>query len=99
MCPTLTAMMGTTLPVPVMHQLADAKYFGHILTVMVADLGPMLTAMQVSAAKVHTIGQIMTGHATNTTVPPRCTSSLPRPTTRRWLPCPCAPAASPDRCR
>jgi hypothetical protein len=68
MLPSLVTAMGINLPSSAMAQLAMAIKGGHISMVMANQLGAMLTSMHVPAAKVHMMGLLMTGHATNSTV-------------------------------
>jgi hypothetical protein len=68
MLPSLVSAMGINLPSSAMAQLAMAIKGGHISTAMANQLGAMLTSMNVPAAKVHMMGLLMTGHATNSTV-------------------------------
>ncbi|WP_298343532.1 hypothetical protein [Ferrimicrobium sp.] len=68
MFPALMGAMGIKLPSSVMSQLTPALRSGHISSAMAHHLGLMLIAMHVPAAKVQMIGELMTGHATNSTV-------------------------------
>jgi hypothetical protein len=68
MLPSLVSAMGIKLPSSVMAQLAMAIKGGRISTAMANQLGATLMSMHVPAAKVHMMGLLMTGHATNSTV-------------------------------
>ena len=68
MLPSLVSAMGINLPSSAMAQLATAIKGGHISTAMANQLGGMLMSMHVPVAKVHMMGLLMTGHATNSTV-------------------------------
>ncbi len=68
MLPSLMAAMGISLPAATMSQLSGAIASGHISSAMAKQLGTMLMTMHVPAAKVQLMGQLMMGHATNSTV-------------------------------
>lgn len=69
MLPGLISAMGVSLPPQVMAQVGPILQSGHYLTpAMAHQMGPMLMAMHIPAQKVQMMGQLMTGHATNTTV-------------------------------
>jgi hypothetical protein len=68
MLPSLMGFMGIQLPPSAMAQLGPAIRSGHISPMMGRQLGTMLLSMHVPAAKVQMMGQLMMGHASNSTV-------------------------------
>lgn len=65
MLPKLMSLMGIQLPGAAMAKLGPAITSGHVSPAMAHQLGGMLLAMHVPAAKVQMMGVLMTGHASN----------------------------------
>lgn len=69
MLPNLITAMGVSLPPSVMAQVGPMLKSGHYLSpAMAHQMAPMLMNMHIPAQKVQMMGQLMTGHATNSTV-------------------------------
>ena len=68
MLPLLVTAMGISLPPSMMSQLGAAVQSGHVSSAMASKFGALLLSMHVPAARVHVMGLIMSGHATNSTV-------------------------------
>ena len=68
MLPSLLGAMGISLPASAMGPMSTAIASGHISSAMAQHFGSLLMGMHVPAAKVQLMGQLMTGHATNSTV-------------------------------
>lgn len=68
MLPSLLGAMGISLPASAMGQMSAAISSGHISSAMAHQFGSLLLSMHVPAAKVQLMGQLMTGHASNSTV-------------------------------
>ena len=68
MLPSLLGAMGISLPASAMAPMSTAIASGHISSSMAQHFGSLLMGMHVPAAKVQLMGQLMTGHATNSTV-------------------------------
>jgi hypothetical protein len=68
MFPALLAVMGITLPATAMAQLGAAISSGHVSSAMMAKFASLLATMHVPMSKIHLIGLLMSGHATNQTV-------------------------------
>lgn len=68
MLPTMMVAMGIHLPADVVAQLKPALESGQIPPATMHQLGEMLTAMHLPAAKVQQIAALMGGHPSNSTV-------------------------------